>query len=79
MPRPKGPPKVQWAIQIPEDLAAQIELLLTDPVRGEPPRGVKSDLVVSLLHEWLARRRGSFGARNQAPPAPSGPHQKEIG
>ena len=54
MPRPKlTTPKVLWRIRIPEDLAAEVDLLLFDPVTGNPRYGSKAQLMEQLLRDWV--------------------------
>jgi len=47
----------QWKITIPSDLAAEVELLLFDPLTGKPQYGGRAKLLEVLLREWVARRR----------------------
>ena len=45
--------RVRWHLQIPETVAAEVELLLLDPFWQQPKWGAKSELVTQLLQEWL--------------------------
>ena len=51
-------PTEAWKCQIPIDIAAKIDLLLLDPVRGVPVYGARSELVTRLLREYLATVTG---------------------
>lgn len=44
---------VKRQISLPETLAARVELALFDPVRGRREYGALSQLIESLLREWL--------------------------
>ena len=58
MPRPKhSDPPVEWRVNVPESLAAQIELLLFDPVRNTIRYGGRSRLITALLREWAEKQR----------------------
>lgn len=46
---------VIWRTYIPEDIAVKIELLLADPNHPRPVYGARSQLVTSLLIQWLSR------------------------
>lgn len=53
--RPKhAVPPVEWKNSLPSDLAAQVELLLKDPMRDKPRYGARSVLIEKLLRAWLA-------------------------
>jgi hypothetical protein len=43
-----------WRCYIPEEIAAQIELRLADPLRDKPTYGARSQLVTALLIRYLA-------------------------
>ena len=51
--RPNLISPVTWKCSIPEDVAAKVDLLLLDPVRGVPEYGKRSELVTQLLRAWL--------------------------
>lgn len=51
-------PTVAWKCQIPENIAAKIDLFLLDPIRGVPIYGARSELVTRLLREYLATVTG---------------------
>lgn len=46
-------PKVEWKCYIPADIAAKIDLLHLDPIRGTVTYGARSELVTRLLREYL--------------------------
>ena len=54
-------PNVSWKIQVPIDIAAEIDLINLDPVRGTPAYGKRSEFVTSLLREALDLRRKKNG------------------
>lgn len=55
--KPKSVPTVEWKFHIPVDLAAEVELLLKDPLRERVKYGARSDLLERLLRDWIARQR----------------------
>lgn len=62
MPKPKAiEPAERWNITIPGSLAAELELLLLDPMRNSPIYGARVALIVSLLSAWVERyKRGEL-------------------
>ena len=46
-------PTISWHIQVPIDLAFQVELRLADPVTQKAAYAARSKLIQSLLYEWL--------------------------
>ena len=48
-------PNTPWKCQIPEDVAAKVDLLILDPVKGVPTYGARSALVTQLLRNWLVQ------------------------
>jgi metal-responsive CopG/Arc/MetJ family transcriptional regulator len=54
-------PNVSWKIQVPIDIAAEIDLINLDPVRGTPAYGKRSEFVTRLLREALDLRRRKNG------------------
>jgi len=50
-------PPIEWSISLPSDLAAQVELLLLDPMRGKPKVGARSKLIEQLLRGWIEERK----------------------
>ena len=59
--RPLIIPNVSWKIQVPIDIAAEIDLINLDPVRGTPAYGKRSEFVTRLLREALDLRRKKNG------------------
>lgn len=60
MPRRKlTVPKVRWDVYVSEDLAAQVELRLMNPLTQRAKFGARGELVEQLLREWV--RDGSGG------------------
>jgi hypothetical protein len=51
--KPNAVPTQRWDLYIPSDLAAAVELLLTDPVRARVKYGARSELIEGLLRRWL--------------------------
>jgi len=57
MPRKKKLiPSKPKTIQIPEDVYNRVELLLMNPSRGKAEFGAWSDLITSLLREWVMKQ-----------------------
>lgn len=54
---PKAIPTVEWKVYIRSDLAAQVELLLTDPMREKVRYGKRGQLIEQLLEAWLKTQR----------------------
>jgi len=50
-------PNIDWKIRIPQPLAAEVELILLDPLRGEVKYGERSQLIESLLRDWVDEKR----------------------
>jgi len=50
-------PPIEWSISLPSDLAAQVELLLLDPMRGKPKVGARSKLIEQLRRGWIEERK----------------------
>lgn len=50
-------PSVAWKIHIYGDVAAELELLLADPLTGQIKKGARSQLINRLLREWLQERK----------------------
>ena len=62
-----GDPPVKWNINLPTTLAAEVELLLTDPLTGIPEYGKRSKLIQELLYGWVAQRRRQHGSASTEP------------
>ena len=63
MPLRRGRPpsktqRIEWKIHISVELAAQVELMLADPVRGRVAYAARSRYIESLIERDLERRRG---------------------
>lgn len=50
-------PNIDWKIRMPSDLAAEVELLLFDPVKEEVTYGARSALIEELLRDWVETKR----------------------
>lgn len=58
MPRPRNEIRPHdWKLSIPQDLAAEVDLLLWDPVMQKPKYGGRSSLIADLLRLWLEAQR----------------------
>lgn len=55
--RPSEIPTIKWKISIPESLAAEVEILLYDPLTGQPAYGGRAQLLEDLLRGWVAKER----------------------
>lgn len=53
MGRPKGMPKIQISLRLPEDLIERLREALEDPVRNKTKYGSVSDLCAGLLYQWI--------------------------
>lgn len=49
---------IEWSVNIPESVANEVELLLSNPLTGKPVYGAKSSLLTTALREWLERHTG---------------------
>ena len=54
---PKSIPTVDWKLHMPVDLAAEVDLLCTDPVTGKLRYGARTELVELALRIHLERLR----------------------
>lgn len=64
MPRPRNPYlRADWKICLPAPLAAEIDLMLEDPLTRKPKYGARSKLIEQLLSQWSAsvRSGSAFG------------------
>lgn len=58
MPRPPNIiPSTRWSISLPEDLAAEIELVLADPLTNKVTYATRSKLLETLLRQWLESKK----------------------
>ena len=46
-------PTCEWKVRVPVDLAAKADMLHLDPVRGTLTYGARSELITTLLREYL--------------------------
>lgn len=53
MRRKRKEPHIRLDVEIPESLAAEVELLLFDPVRGKTRYGARQRLIENLLRKWV--------------------------
>ena len=60
--KPYSEPRVQWKFYLPETLAAEVELLLLDPMREKVRYGARNELMEKLLRDWLNGQRAEQGA-----------------
>ncbi len=61
---PKASSSVKWFVYVPHELAIAIELILLDPVRHKPRYAARTQLIVSLLRQWLSDQEGQSDARH---------------
>lgn len=47
-------PTTEWKVRVPVDLATKADLLHLDPIRGTLKYGARSELITSLLREYLS-------------------------
>jgi len=57
--KPLTTPSIEWKNSIPSPLAAEIELLLLDPISGRVTYGARSQLIESLLRDWVDKQRNT--------------------
>jgi hypothetical protein len=55
---PRTVPYIDWKIQLPVELADQIDQLCLDPARGKVAYGARSALVGQLLRAHLSTLKG---------------------
>ena len=51
--KPYAEPRVAWKVYLPQQLAAQVELLLLDPMREKVKYGARNELLEGLLRDWI--------------------------
>lgn len=56
-PAPRTIPNIRWRVDVRQDLAASVELLLLDPVSGTIAYGARNQLLNTLLAEWLEKQK----------------------
>lgn len=54
---PLASPKVAWKVHVDARLAAEVELILADPLRGRAAYGERSELLETLLRSWIEAQR----------------------
>lgn len=57
--RPATVPTVPWKDYIPVDVASEVELLLLDPTRERVKYGARSELITTLLRQYIAKVKGN--------------------
>jgi len=73
MPRHKDAvPSVEWKLHISVEVASQVQLLLTDPMRNKVRYGARSDLTEQLYKRWIAERIKEREAGNSFNPQVGG-------
>lgn len=50
--------RAEIKVSIAATIAAEIDLLLSDPLTGKPKYGARATLVSALLENWLAKQKG---------------------
>ena len=55
--KPHADPPVEWKVSIPTSIAAQVELILTDPLTGKPKHGARAKLIAQLLRTWVDEQK----------------------
>lgn len=55
--KPYSEIRVQWKLYLPLSLAAEVELLLLDPLREKVKYGARNELIEKLLREWLEKQK----------------------
>lgn len=50
--------RAEWKLSLHAATAAEVDLMLEDPLTRKPKYGARSKLVESLLDDWLSRQRG---------------------
>ena len=58
--------RAEWKLSLRAAIAAEVDLLLEDPLTRKPKYGARSKLIESLLDDWLSRQSGG-----EAKPIPS--------
>ena len=66
-------PTVKWDVYLRSDLAAQIELLLLDPMREKVKYGARGKLIEQLLSEWLEKQKAAMRSVRELAEQDKGP------
>ena len=57
---------VEWKVNIPSSVVAEVTLFLVDPLTGKTTYGARSTLMTQLLREWVSTQKQS---RKSSPPS----------
>lgn len=55
--KPHVDPPIKFQTSIPQSLAAEVDILLFNPVRGSVRYGSKTELLVALLRAWVDEQK----------------------
>jgi hypothetical protein len=50
--------RAEWKLSLHAAVAAEVDLLLEDPLTRKPKYGARSRLIEALLDNWLSQQRG---------------------
>lgn len=76
--KPNAIPRIPWKVMVRADLAAEVELIITDPMREKPKYGARTALLEMLLERYLKEvRLKAQQAAPTPPPAPPPAQPKE--
>jgi len=50
--------RAEWKLSLRAAIAAEVDLMLEDPLTRKPKYGARSRLIESLLDDWIARQKG---------------------
>jgi len=67
--KPNAIPRIPWKVMVRADLAAEVELIITDPMREKPKYGARTQLLEMLLERYLKEVR----LQQKPPPVPTPP------
>lgn len=80
--KPNPIPTIDWKCHVPVPIACKVDLLLLDPVTGNPRHGARSALVTELLIKWLEERGAltetSHGDQEAKGPGQDGRREEEV-
>lgn len=57
---------VQITVHLPAALVGQLNLLLYDPLTARLGYGRRSELIATLVREWIAKKRGEQAPKEEA-------------
>lgn len=63
--KPYTEPRAEWKVYLPSSLAAEVELLLIDPLREKVKYGARNELLEKLLRDWLQKEKEKASATGQ--------------